>query len=167
MRGPIVPFGAAALISMVVLFTPASQTPQGPWGADKVVHIALFALLARTGRWSPVRGWVLVLGLAGYAVLSEVVQAVAPLQRSGSASDVLADLIGIGVGLVGIHPALIRHPRAALRRLRHSARKSSDLWPSVRLQLTRTRRWHCPEGHPNLPGRDEPVAGNTPPRGTR
>lgn len=98
MRGTTMPFVGAALLSMVVLCTPGSQAPKGPWWADDVVHAALFALLAITGRRLPVRWWVLVTGLAGYAVLSEVVQAVAPLHRSGSVFDVLADLIGIGLG---------------------------------------------------------------------
>ncbi|MGH3917424.1 MAG: VanZ family protein, partial [Pseudonocardiaceae bacterium] len=70
MWGPIVPFGGAALLSMAVLFAPGTQTPEGPWWADDVVHIALFALLASTGRRLPVRRWVLLAGLVGYAGLS-------------------------------------------------------------------------------------------------
>ncbi|MGH3931616.1 MAG: hypothetical protein ACRDTF_16780, partial [Pseudonocardiaceae bacterium] len=76
--------------------------PKGSWWTDEVVHAALFAALAITGRRLPVRWWVLVAGLAGYAVLSEVVHAVAPLHRSGSMLDVFADVIGIGVGLLSI-----------------------------------------------------------------
>lgn len=89
------------LLSVLTLFTPGSRVPSGPWWADDVVHVTLFALLAGTGRMVPVSWPVLAFGLAGYAAFSEVVQAVAPLHRSGSVLDVLADLAGIGLGLLG------------------------------------------------------------------
>lgn len=99
MRATSVPFVGAVLLSTIVLFTPGSRVPAGPWWSDDVVHATLFALLAVTGRMLPV-GWArLSAGLAGYAVLSEVVHAVAPLHRTGSVLDVLADLVGIGLGL--------------------------------------------------------------------
>lgn len=127
MRGPTARFVGAVLLSMVMLFTPGSQVPKGPWWADDVVHAALFAALAITGRRLPVRWWALAAGLAGYAVLSEVVQAVAPLHRSGSVFDVLADLVGIGTGLLGIRAALTRCRRAASRRLPRRARNPPGL----------------------------------------
>lgn len=115
MRGRTMPFVGAMLLSILVLFTPGNQVPAGPWWADDLVHATLFALLAITGRKLPVRWWVLGTGLAGYAALSEVVHAVAPLHRSGSVFDVLADLIGIGSGLLaGL--ILSRYRRAAARR---------------------------------------------------
>ena len=99
MRGTSVPFPGAVLVSIVVLFTPGGQVPAGPWWSDDVVHITLFMLLTVTGRMLPVRAPVLTAGLIGYAAFSEVVQAVAPLHRSGSVLDLLADLVGIGLGL--------------------------------------------------------------------
>jgi len=139
MRGPTAPFLGAALLSMIMLFTPGSQVPKGAWWADDVVHVAVFAALAITGWRLPVRRWVLASGLAGYAVLSEVVHAVAPLHRTGSVLDVLADLIGIGVGLLGI---------------------------SARHQLSRARTRPYRAASPDLPGPGEPAAGSTPPRET-
>ncbi|MGH3905617.1 MAG: VanZ family protein [Pseudonocardiaceae bacterium] len=102
-------------VSVVVLFTPASEVPTGPWWADDVVHATVFALLAVTGRVLPVRQPVLTVGLAAYAALSEVVQAVTPLHRTGSAFDVLADLVGIGLGLLGMSGVHAVHERRTRR----------------------------------------------------
>ena len=94
-------FGAAVLVSVVVLFAPAGDVPSAPPGVDKLVHLLLFAVLAVTGRWAGVRLGVLTVLLAGYAALSEVLQAVTPLARSGSPADLLADVVGIAIGVVG------------------------------------------------------------------
>ena len=96
-----VAFGAAVLASLVVIFAPAGDVPSAAPGVDKVVHLLLFAVLAVTGRWAGVRLGPLAVGLASYAAVSEVVQAVTPLARSGSPADLLADLAGIAVGGAG------------------------------------------------------------------
>jgi hypothetical protein len=73
------PFAAAVLVSFVVLFAPESATPSTlPPGIDKVIHLALFAALAWTGRRAglPVVG--LAVGLMLYAAGSEVLQGAAP-----------------------------------------------------------------------------------------
>jgi VanZ family protein len=72
-------------------------------GIDKVVHAALFAVLAVTTRWRFGRGlaWVLL-----YAVLSEVAQQALPIHRDGSVLDALADAGGAAVGWW-----LVRHGR--------------------------------------------------------
>lgn len=89
----------AALLSVVVLFTPESGVPTAPPGTDKVVHTLLFALLAATGLYAKVPH-VLIL-LVAYAGVSEVLQAVVtPLRRSGDWLDALVDVIGIGLGVV-------------------------------------------------------------------
>jgi hypothetical protein len=88
------------LVSLAVLFTPGDDVPSAPAGVDKLVHFSLFAALALAGRWAGVRVSPLAALLAGYAVVSEIVQAVTPLQRSGSFADGLADLLGIAVGLL-------------------------------------------------------------------
>ena len=93
-------FAAAVLVSVVVLFAPAGDVPSAPPGVDKVVHLLLFAVLAATGRWAGLRPRPLALGLAAYAGLSELLQAVTPLGRSGSAADLLADLAGIALALL-------------------------------------------------------------------
>ncbi len=115
MRGTSLPFVGAVLLSMLVLFTPGGQVPAGPWWTDDVVHVAVFALLAGTGRLQPVCWPVLAVGLAGYAALSEVVHAVAPLHRTGSVLDMLADLVGIGLGLLGMSGVHAVHERRTRR----------------------------------------------------
>ncbi|MFC6089018.1 VanZ family protein [Saccharothrix lopnurensis] len=91
----------AALLSVIVLFTPQSGVPDSPPGTDKVVHCLLFALLTTTGRYArlPVAG--LAAGLVGYAAVSEVLQwLITALGRGGDVLDALVDVAGIGVGLL-------------------------------------------------------------------
>jgi VanZ family protein len=68
------------------------------FGADKVVHAGLFALLAATTllRFGRHRG--LLVALAAYAAVSEVVQAVLLPTRSGDVLDLCADLVGVAAG---------------------------------------------------------------------
>ena len=67
-------------------------------GADKVVHLLLFAALAATTRWRFGSAGVGLAAVAAYAVLSEVVQARVLPERSGDAYDVVADLVGAAAG---------------------------------------------------------------------
>jgi VanZ family protein len=117
MPRPPLPFVATLLVSMLVLFTPGGEVPSGPWWSDDVVHVTLFAILTATGTQLPARRCVLAFWLIGYAGLSEVVQAVAPLQRTGSIPDMAADVAGIALGLIGVYLAgrLVRRARTATR----------------------------------------------------
>jgi hypothetical protein len=88
----------ALLVQVVVLYAPSS--PDAPLfaGADKVVHVLVFAvpvlLLLLAGAPAP-----LVVGALGlHAVVSEVVQWVVLPGRSGDPLDVVADLAGIALG---------------------------------------------------------------------
>ena len=83
---------------MVVLFAPSTGGGPDVPGIDKIVHLALFALLAATARWR-FGGVGTLLAVCGYAVLSEVAQLLLPT-RSGDVLDVLADLAGVAVGWV-------------------------------------------------------------------
>ena len=93
-------FGAAFLVSLAVLFTPASGVPWAPPGVDKLVHAALFAGLGFTGRWAGAGPRSLAVVLVLYAAVSEVVQEWAPLDRTGSVADLVADAAGLLLGLV-------------------------------------------------------------------
>jgi VanZ family protein len=86
--------------SLVVLFNPASATPAVWQGMDKLVHLALFAALALTGRRAGLPPVGLVVGLVVYAGLSEVLQGVLPLGRTADPLDALTDVVGVAVGLV-------------------------------------------------------------------
>jgi VanZ family protein len=100
LTGPL-PFVLVVLVSVVVLFSPASATPSGlPPGVDKITHLVLFAALAWTGRRAglPVGG--LAVGLVAYAVASEVLQAVLPFGRDADPLDAVADVVGAALGLI-------------------------------------------------------------------
>ena len=95
--GRVLPFVIAALLSVVVLFTPESGVPTSPPGTDKVVHTVLFVLLAFTGLYAKIPRVLLLLVV--YAGVSEVLQQViTPLHRSGDVLDALVDVLGIGLG---------------------------------------------------------------------
>ena len=87
------------LVSLAVLFAPGSDVPSAPPGVDKLVHLVLFLALALAGRWAGIRPGPLAVLLVVYGGVSEVVQAVSDLQRSGSVVDWLADVVGAAVGL--------------------------------------------------------------------
>jgi hypothetical protein len=109
-------FAVTVLVSLAVLFAPASDVPAAPPGVDKVVHLLLFAALALAGRWAGTRPGPLAVLLLVYAAVSEVVQAVSALQRSGSVLDWLADTAGVGLGLLAWMVGERRTARAVLRR---------------------------------------------------
>jgi VanZ family protein len=88
----------AVLVSLYVLFAPSAGGAVLFPGADKLVHLALFALLAATTRWRFGGAAGLLAAVAGYAVVSELVQALVLAERSGDVLDVLADLVGALAG---------------------------------------------------------------------
>ena len=94
-------FAVAVLVSLAVLFAPASDVPSAPPGVDKLVHLSLFAALAVSGRWAGARAGVLGALLVLYAAVSEVVQGISALERSASVADWVADAIGVLAGLIG------------------------------------------------------------------
>ena len=93
-------FAVVVLVSLAVLFAPGSDVPSAPPGVDKLVHCALFAGLALTGRWAGIGTAMLSALLVGYATVSEVVQGVTPLARSASLADGVADVAGVVLGLL-------------------------------------------------------------------
>ncbi len=106
-------FAVVVLVSLAVLFAPASDVPPAPPGVDKVVHGALFAALALSGRWAGVPLGALVCLLVAYGAGSEAVQSLTPLARSGSVADWLADVGGVLAG-TALWELVIR-PRTAPR----------------------------------------------------
>ena len=99
-----IPFAVVVLMSFVVLFTPASGVPTTPPGTDKVIHLVLFAALAATGLLARLRARPLLIGLVCYAGFSEVVQATAPLGRSGDVLDAAVDVLGCFAGWWAARP---------------------------------------------------------------
>ncbi|NYI83452.1 VanZ family protein [Saccharopolyspora hordei] len=88
----------AVAVSLLVLFMPASGVPTAPPGTDKVVHAALFAALALTGRTAGIPAVTLLPALAGYAAVSEVLQGLLPIGRSCDVVDGLVDVAGAAIG---------------------------------------------------------------------
>lgn len=93
------PFLVVLAVTLVMLFSPGSTVPSGPPNSDKVTHLLMFLALAVAARYAGFRTWWILLGGALYAAVSEVLQALLPIQRSGSVWDWAADMIGVAVGL--------------------------------------------------------------------
>jgi VanZ family protein len=73
-------------------------TPNTGWEhGDKVAHLVAFLILSVTGSLAFERHKSVILGLAFYGALIEVLQANYTLTRSGDPYDWLADLVGIGI----------------------------------------------------------------------
>ena len=85
-------------LSLAIFLTPGRDVPTGGPN-DKLVHLLIFVSLAVAGRWAQLRWLPLAIGLSAYAVLSEVLQAVLPIQRDGDLLDLLADVSGVVLGL--------------------------------------------------------------------
>jgi hypothetical protein len=92
-------FAVVVLVSLAVLFAPGDDVPSAPPGVDKLIHAGLFAALALSGCWAGIRGSVLAALLVLYAAVSELLQGLTPLDRSASATDWLADVAGLLLGL--------------------------------------------------------------------
>jgi hypothetical protein len=92
-------FAVTVLVSLAVLFVPASGVPVAPPGVDKLVHVLLFAALAVTARWAGIGVRAVAGLLLGYAAASELLQALPVLGRSAELVDWLADAGGVLVGL--------------------------------------------------------------------
>jgi len=87
-------------VHLAVLYAPdTGGAPTFP-GIDKVVHVATFASVAFAGLRAglPARWWVPL--VAAHAVVSELVQHWVLPHRSGDPADVLADLAGVGLGVL-------------------------------------------------------------------
>ena len=93
-------FAVAVLVSLAVLFAPPSDVPSGPPGVDKLVHFALFAALAVTGRWAGIGRGVLAGLLVLYAAGSELLQGTELVDRDASIGDLVADSAGVVAGLL-------------------------------------------------------------------
>jgi hypothetical protein len=91
-------FAVAVLVSLAVLFAPADDVPFAPAGVDKLVHGALFATLALTGRWAGIGRTVLLPVLILYAAVSEVLQGM--IGRDAAVGDWVADVVGLLLGLL-------------------------------------------------------------------
>ena len=98
-RWEVTPFYGVLVLSLVGLLLPSEELPTQVDIGDKVMHALIFVTLAVTGRFGGFGSRALAAGLLGYAVLTEVLQGALPIGRDGDWHDVVADAIGIAVGL--------------------------------------------------------------------
>ncbi|MCO5311228.1 MAG: VanZ family protein [Austwickia sp.] len=90
---------AAALVAhLYVLYDPSPGGPTLFAGADKIVHVTIFALPVWLASRVLRRWVVLAVVLAIHAPVSEVIQGLALPHRSGDGWDVVADLTGVAIG---------------------------------------------------------------------
>ncbi len=92
-------FAVLLAVSTVMFLTPRDDVPSGG-PDDKVVHAVIFVVLAVAGRWAALPWVALGVGLAAYAAVTEILQAVLPIDRQGDVRDLAADVIGVAVGLL-------------------------------------------------------------------
>lgn len=92
-----------------MLLTPGDDVPEGGPN-DKFVHALIFVLLTIAGRWAAVLWLPLGAGLAAYAAVTEILQAVLPIDRHGDVRDLVADVTGVAVGLL-LSWVVARSPR--------------------------------------------------------
>jgi VanZ family protein len=83
----------------VAMLWPINQPPPAPDGIDKLVHLSAFAALAfplaRTGRIGLVPVFV---GASAFGGLIELIQP--SFGRSADMQDWIADIVGVGLGIV-------------------------------------------------------------------
>lgn len=82
-----------------MFLTPGDDVPEGGPN-DKFVHASIFVVLTLAGRWAAVPWLPLGVGLAAYAAVTEVLQAVLAIDRHGDVRDLVADVCGVAVGLL-------------------------------------------------------------------
>jgi VanZ family protein len=80
---------------------------------DKLEHIAGYLLLTLwfCGIYPRTRYWVIALGFLGMGILVELLQGAMHWGRSEDGRDVIADVIGIGLGMMLAAAGLNRWPR--------------------------------------------------------
>lgn len=92
----------AALVAQVVALYFQVPTPDEADGIpqlDKVVHAAIFAAPAFLGVLAGLRPWLVGLVLAIHAPVSEVIQHLFLPGRAGDPWDMVADWVGVAIGI--------------------------------------------------------------------
>tara|TARA_R110000868_G_scaffold6550_8_gene37113 strand:+ start:23061 stop:23471 length:411 start_codon:yes stop_codon:yes gene_type:complete len=98
--------GRVLFLTTIYLITdlalqPGLATPPVLLGPDKLEHIAAFLVLTLLARMAwPQRVWITPLALLSYGVWIEWAQAAQGAGRTASGADIIADLIGIALGVL-------------------------------------------------------------------
>lgn len=105
-RGPVALLPAGFVVSVLAqlwvlyLYVPSASDAVSVQHADKLVHALVFALPAILGVLAGLRERLVGAVLAAHAPVSEVVQHLWIPGRAGDPWDVVADLVGVVLGLV-------------------------------------------------------------------
>ncbi|MEO5608967.1 MAG: VanZ family protein [Ornithinibacter sp.] len=91
---------ASLAVQCVALYAPQGSGVSPFPLSDKVVHLMIFAMPAVLAVLAGFRPVVVLGALGAQAVLSEVIQGEFLASRSGDPLDVVADLVGVGIGIV-------------------------------------------------------------------
>ena len=91
---------ASVLVQLVVLYVPTAPSVPAFPNVDKVVHVSVFLVPVLVALLAGLRPTVVVPLFAAHAVLSEVVQHTVLPGRSGDPLDVVADLLGVALGVL-------------------------------------------------------------------
>ncbi|GAA2095747.1 MULTISPECIES: hypothetical protein [Brevibacterium] len=103
-------------VQLTGLYSPSDSGPAPFPHSDKVFHAAAFAAVTATALLAGIRmRWVLALN-AAHAIASELIQGFFLDARTGDPLDVLADLVGIGLGVAAV--AVLRRLLSRLSRSR-------------------------------------------------
>jgi len=99
-RGVRLAFAAAVVLNLVAVYSPSDAGGAALFpSADKLGHVLVFGLVAWTGRLVRLPAVPLSSVLVAHAVISEVVQAALLPRRAGDPGDVVADVVGVLLGL--------------------------------------------------------------------
>ena len=92
----------ALVVQMVALYSPSSGEPLVPTPphTDKVFHAASFAVVTVCALLARLPRRLVVITMLAHAVLSELIQWRFIESRSGDLVDLLADTVGIAVGIL-------------------------------------------------------------------
>jgi hypothetical protein len=93
-------FWVTLAVQFWALYVPRAPGVQTGLPLDKVVHIALFAVVTWVGLRASLPPRVLIPGMILQAGASELVQHLFLARRGGDWWDFAADLVGIGLGVV-------------------------------------------------------------------
>ncbi len=105
-------FAGAVVLNLVVLLAPDPDAPgSGVPGLDKVVHAGVFALLTAAGLAVGLAARWFVPAVLAWAALSEVIQATLLPARSGDWRDLVADAVGVAVGVAAVRAVAARRAR--------------------------------------------------------
>ncbi|HET6967384.1 MAG TPA: VanZ family protein [Ornithinibacter sp.] len=90
----------AVLVQLVVLYAPSGPSVSPFPGSDKVVHVLVFLVPVAVALLAGLPARLVVGVFAAHAVTSELVQHALLPSRSGDPLDVVADLVGVGLGVL-------------------------------------------------------------------